>query len=380
MEANTMATLAFDEGSNGETFVNSHNNVLIPVNVATIFIADHGTYKVWAYSYRCHLVEDNDGSPTAYGFDNPVNIFPSPHPHVQRNLHPQDHVANAGSPFDHVFVDNDFHWAGLFAMTQADARAAGVFVDTRPALRAGNPDPDDGIRDKFPVVQSQGPSAGFYVSRTATVADPAHQPWEPQRYWDASTIPYAVLSPAWDTKRPAALRLGDFGLAIRNDTGAGCGFFFADTGVDGKVGECSRKLVRTLAPNGFNEDFVTFLVFPGSGHGAPQLGHTDRVIDATVNAKISSMNQLTNPIDLALFLGGLETNFSQYVEYVNNLERTNRPTDAASQRRAAAIRQRAEPGTNRMKLALSHRGYLPGGLRSPGIFWPPGWGPGGPVF
>jgi hypothetical protein len=53
-----MATLGFDEGSNGENFVNSHNRALIPVDVDTISI----DYKVWAYAYQCHLVEDNDGA------------------------------------------------------------------------------------------------------------------------------------------------------------------------------------------------------------------------------------------------------------------------------------------------------------------------------
>ena len=363
-----MASLGFEEGSNGENFANSHNGSLIPVDIATINLVDSGNATVWAYAYRCHLVEDNDGAPTAYGFDNPTNIFPPPHPYVQQHLHPLDRLADAASPFTNLFVNNNFHWAGLFAMTQAAAQAAGVVVDTRPALRAGDPDPNDGVRDKFPVVQNRNqPAPGYYVSTTAQPADISQPEQNPQRYWDASTIPYAVLSPAWATKRPLAVSLGDFGLAIRNDTVSTSGFFFADTGAAGKVGECARKLVRTLAANGFNEDYVTFLVFPGSGHGVPVPGRTDRVIENVVRSKINQLKDVTNIKDLALFLGGLNCDIGKYVEYVNKTARTDRPTDSTSRKAADALRLRAEPGTYRMQSALHQFGYLPVVLRSPPI-------------
>jgi hypothetical protein len=353
-----MASLGFDEGANGENFKNPHNGALLSVDVSSIFIVDQGNYRLWAYAYRCHLNEDNDGAPTAYGRNNPVNIF-APGPFVQTNLHTLDGLDDATSPAGNLDNNNDFHWAGLFAMTQAAARAAGVVVDTRPELRAGDPDPADGVRDKFPVVQPPGrPSSGFYVSTTAQPADPGRREWEPERYWDASTISYAVLSPGWASKRPTPVVLGDFGLVIRNGTGATSGFFFADTGAGSKVGECARMVVRTLAPDGFNEDFVTFLVFPGSGNGRPA-GQTDALIDAAVRGKMQMINNLTNKGDLPLFLGGLQADMSRYVEYVRSTSRTDRPTDAAAQQRAQTLQQNAAPGTLGMSTALRQWGYVP---------------------
>jgi hypothetical protein len=361
-----MASIGFEEGSNGEAFTNRGD----PVDVSSIYITDQGNYRLWAYVYRCHLNEDNDGAPNAYGLDNPANIF-APGPHVQSNLHPLEQhtnqqgvlvndLANAASPFQNLFQNNSFHWVGLFAMTQAAAQAAGQVVDTRPELRAGNPDPNDGIVDKFPVVQRPGsPTAGFYVSTTAVPADPRRQEWDPKRYWDASTIPYAVLSPGWASKRPTPVVLGDFGLAIRNDTGATSGFFFADTGDASKVGESARKLVRSLSPNGFNEDFVTFLVFPGSGHGRPQVGQTDTLIDAAVRGKMMLINNTTNKLDLPLFLGGLESDMSRYVDYVNSVDRTDRPKTKAAQQRAETLQVNAAVGTLRVSAALRHWGYTP---------------------
>jgi hypothetical protein len=379
-----MATLSFDEGSNVERFINSHNGADLSVNVATIYIVDKQKYKLWAYAYRGHLNEDNDGAPKAYGLDNPVNIFaPSGGAHVQRNLHPIDDLANAASPHQNFSHNNNFHWAGLFAMTKAAAQAAGVAVDTRKHLRAGNPD-RDGVRDKFPVVQRSGQTAGYYVSTTAQAARPGRQRWEPERYWDASVVPYAVLSPGWATKRPVAPKLGDFGLAIRNDppprrsrpqVTSSCGFFFGDTGTGSKVGECSRKVVRTLAPDAFNEDFVTFLVFPGSGHGPPTPGQADRLIEVAIRAKMNEVNATTNRTYLPLFLGGLDASFHRYVEYVIQTERTDRPTDIVSRKRAEALRRRAEPGTSRMEVELQAWGNykVPQGLgpwRLPGRLGP----------
>jgi hypothetical protein len=58
---------------------------------------------------------------------------------------------------------------------------------------------------------------------------------------------------------------GDFGVAIRRDTGANAAFFFADSGSGNKIGEMSRMLFRALFPgNNQEEHLVSFIVFPGS--------------------------------------------------------------------------------------------------------------------
>jgi len=66
-------------------------------------------------------------------------------------------------------------------------------------------------------------------------------------------------------KAALGVGLGDFGLAIRRDTGAHGAFFFADAGSGSKIGEMSTMLFRALFPgNNQEEHLVSFIVFPGS--------------------------------------------------------------------------------------------------------------------
>jgi hypothetical protein len=46
------------------------------------------------------------------------------------------------------------------------------------------------------------------------------------------------------------LRLGDFGLAINNNTGASIGYVYGDSGTTDKVGESSQKLHKALGGAG----------------------------------------------------------------------------------------------------------------------------------
>ena len=64
--------------------------------------------------------------------------------------------------------------------------------------------------------------------------------------------------------------LGDSGLGINNNTGAFSEFKFLDTGTSYPVGECSRKLCRTLAPT---SDDVIYVPNedPEKLHRVPQL-------------------------------------------------------------------------------------------------------------
>lgn len=91
--------------------------------------------------------------------------------------------------------------------------------------------------------------------------------------------------------------LGDFGFAIRDKTGTHSDFTFRDTGTSDRVGESSRKLCRTLVPTPddnalYNEDFASFLVFPGS-----------RTRASSVEGEIKKLNQADNAMELLLFLG-----------------------------------------------------------------------------
>jgi hypothetical protein len=104
------------------------------------------------------------------------------------------------------------------------------------------------------------------------VTDKGLKPWDANRYVNGAEVPYAVWANEWRKWkiRGKTLKLGDFGLAIRNGTGEYSGYFYGDSGTGHKVGECSQKLVNTLAPKPTN-DLITFIAFPGSGSG-PEMG------------------------------------------------------------------------------------------------------------
>jgi hypothetical protein len=148
------------------------------------------------------------------------------------------------------------------------------------------------------------------VSASATAANPALRNWDQRKYWDATAIAYRALTPALSRlTRPAQLpagidfpggvSYGDFGLAIRNGTGVNAGFFFADWGNHAKVGESSRRLFRTLFPQGDNEHGVTFIVFPGSGSGPRP---TQGMVTAALKIQAASLSLASNAERLLAFL------------------------------------------------------------------------------
>jgi hypothetical protein len=274
-------------------FRNSHNGSLLTVNV---FKAT-GPADFVAFLYQCHLNEDNDGAPTAYGLDNPAD--PNG---LQRNLQPlegrpsqRSGLANATSPHQNFSAgSHNFAWVGVYSATPAFAQGHGLVIDNRPFLEAriaasGQAPVLPKQPGYFPVVQQAGaPAPGYYVSQANFVTDTTLPDWDQRKYVDASAVPYAVWANRW---RSLGVNKGDFGLAIRNSTGAHGGFLFGDTGTTDRVGECSRKVVRTLSPNGYNEDHVSFLVFPGSGVGS---AGAERLIKPRVKVEIAKLNYAAN--------------------------------------------------------------------------------------
>jgi hypothetical protein len=94
------------------------------------------------------------------------------------------------------------------------------------------------------IQPASGPAPGYFVSTTSAVADPKLPAWDQRRYVSATDIPYAALAWWWPKLK---VHKGDFGLAIRPDTGSVSGFVFADAGT-AKVGEVSNKLMETCRP------------------------------------------------------------------------------------------------------------------------------------
>ena len=120
----------------------------------------------------------------------------------------------------------------------------------------------------YPVVQPATSQfkGNYYISTTATVTDKSLPASNPDRWVNAADVPYAVLADAWQNSNVNGkkLKLGDFGLAINNVTGACSGYLYGDAGTPSKVGECSQNLFSELMGDG--DPTCTFFAFTsGSG-------------------------------------------------------------------------------------------------------------------
>jgi len=290
--------MASDEikfGPASADFGQKHNGSWRTVKVTKVT----GPLNTVAYVYQCHLNEDNDGDPRAYGLNHP-----DPRKVLQKNLHPHDGLGNATSPHQNFGNGSDFTWVGVYSCTPAFGRQNNLDVDDRPELESRRPATWQapiaaGQPGYFPVVQPAGaPAPGYYVSVAWPPARPQLRPWDQRRYTAAADVAYAVWAEKWGR---FDVHHKDFGLAIRNANGVHSPFFFGDTGTTNRVGECSRKLVRTLSPNAYNEDFVSFLVFPGtanSGQGEP----TDGAAVEAIKTKLSYFSLAPNINELVLML------------------------------------------------------------------------------
>jgi hypothetical protein len=290
------------------------------VGGVTITWVRHAASKFECFAYQCSLEEDFDGAPDAYGRDNPhpVDAANNPDTALQRSVTGRDHLCNATNPYQVCDAGgHDFAYVGIFAADENAARGR-FSIDKRPALEArmrmgwvkhgkdtnwelialGPKEP--GL---FPVIQGAGspaPGPGHYVSTTSATTDPSLDDWDQNKYVNALVIPYAATAGWW---RGLGVNLGDFGLAIARDTGAACGFVFADSG-SGKVGEVSNKLLKTLtAAGGTNESKFNFLVFPRSGVGVAGRYTQDATIQREARRKIEALNAIPGNDELLAFLG-----------------------------------------------------------------------------
>jgi hypothetical protein len=233
-----------------------------------------------AIVFQCILNEDVDGAPQCYARFNPAN------PHGKNGG--LDVLANATNNENATFdaAGNSWLWVGVVSRTPAQAAAEGVDIDNHQGLF---------VRDhqgRFPVFQ---PGHRFYVSRTATVANTGLLETDQGRYWDATAVSYGAITPPLTR---LGVKLGDFGLAIRNDTGTTEAFFYGDAGGQEKVGEMSTHLFRSLFPQNNQEDHpVTFIVFPGSGANPPKPAEQDREIQIRLWT-LSQADNITELIDM----------------------------------------------------------------------------------
>jgi hypothetical protein len=301
-----------------DAYFNNHKDgVTATIQVTKV---SGGPQNFKAFAYRCRLIEDNDGAPTCYGWDNPGGQVSPPWPkgtNPQTGLTPLERahgqaigLANASS--DANLWRAPFYWAGLFAATPAFARANGLRIDMRDGLASTLPEPapSDGLTGKRPVVKD----TGYYVSTTAQPANPGANLWDQGRYYNAATVPYAVWANQWAWAN-TGVGLGDVGLAINNSTGAASEFAYLDSGTNYQVGESSRNLCRTLVPTADDVimvrdvDYISFLAFPGSQGGAG------------VGDQLDKLAAADNGDELILFFA-LGADYTRYKAWLRRFYRT----------------------------------------------------------
>jgi hypothetical protein len=150
------------------------------------------------------------------------------------------------------------------------------------------------IRGGNPVIQGPNdPNPGDYVSTTA-LFDPSFPTSDPRHWVNADTIPFAVIpgSPHF------GVAIGDYGFALRLDTGDSSPIIVADSGPDGQLGEISIAAAKNLNLNpsprdgGTQANKILYVFFPGSSKGWSNA--------TTAEDVLSAANQLL------LALGGID--------------------------------------------------------------------------
>lgn len=274
------------------TIKKTHGKFADRFSNVSVFEVSGGRNQFAAFVYMCRLNLDKDGAPNTYGYDDPAKGS------IQKHLAPLEYwvpgkgkkaVSNSdsekvglgnacGDPNDgskgwknFLAGNRNFYWAGVKALTKQQADALKLLIDKRPELEAGL---ETYAKDGKPILKPVGsgwfpvvnPDTGYYISGTSLAADGSASAYSSKHYLDASVVPYAVRANHWEYISIAGkkLRMGDFGLAIENNTGASIGYVYGDGGTPNKVGESSLKLNSTL---GGGAGLVTFIAFPGSGSG-----------------------------------------------------------------------------------------------------------------
>lgn len=239
-----------------------------------------------AFIYKCVLNVDWDGAPNAYGLDRAGVAG-------QTGLDPWESPRHSGSLANaRAGAEWSQRWVGIYSVSRGEAirilRQYGLippkpakgpdvlnhasqevlkrFWDNRTHTAYGHSLENLAGDGHFPIVQIEGmPTtirAGYYVSTTGW-EDTSKESWDPQRYLDASTIPYSVV-PAL-----SGVSMGDYGLIIRNKTGAStpyaCGDSSGAAHGSHRLGECSGAVYIAMGKE--NEGDFSFIVFPRSGGG-----------------------------------------------------------------------------------------------------------------
>jgi hypothetical protein len=275
-----------------------------------------------AYVYQCWLNVDWDGAWTAYGLNRPDTkdqSFPE-----QKNLSPLE--GGATGSLKNARRGGTGDWVGIYATTRAGALGIlqanypnwkalkgaeqtsilNQFFDDRRDTIFGTLEDIPG-NGKFPIVQLKTmnqPKPGYYVSQSMAF-DRSKTPinlWDQNIYLDAGEVPYSVVP------RLKGIDVGDFGLIIRNSTGANTAFLYGDTGTKGgstRLGESSGYVYEEIADGKYNDETFTFIAFPNSGSGAADKAAVNRM-ETVVRAQLTKLNDADDTLGATLGKGEME--------------------------------------------------------------------------
>ena len=138
---------------------------------------------------------------------------------------------------------------------------------------AGRPGQWDGIitdRHGNPVVQREAdPFPGYYISCTS-LADTTKDFNDPNRYVDATKIPYVALPQ--EIAESGGAQLGDFAFVVNRSNGKSSFAIYADFGAlgEGSVALAERLGIAPNARHGGESHGVLYVFFPGSGNMQPR--------------------------------------------------------------------------------------------------------------
>jgi len=132
------------------------------------------------------------------------------------------------------------------------------------------------INPRQAFIQPSGPYAGYFVSKTS-LQNKRKETTDPERYVDASKIPYMVFPGAFFRMQGTG-RLGDLGIAINPANGKWSPLVVADVGpTAASLGEVSVALAESLSGNSVNpknaagapQGKIVYVVFPYSSSRFP---------------------------------------------------------------------------------------------------------------
>jgi hypothetical protein len=218
-------------------------------NVSMASVTFQGVLR--ALAFLTHMNVDFDGAPNAYG------------PAEKKTLDILEHAGWKTGYYGLVAIRPD---ATEEVLVPGQKTKQKVLIKDRYNLKLDERYPDPSGR--VPVVQHGGPYDGYFISITsrATRSLAGANKYQQASYINSSVVAYGALSKRLQDQGVA---FGNYGMAIRHDTGHQSGFVMMEGGHTqgphvGAVGECSHKVLLNVGGYGTNSFPTSFLMFPNS--------------------------------------------------------------------------------------------------------------------